>query len=72
MRANKPQEAEAAARIALQQHPGNAWGLFALIEGLMKQNGTADELSSLQTQLSTAWEFADHPIRCPCPIFVIW
>ena len=72
MRANKPQQAEAAARQALADHPNNAWGLYALLESLLKQNGTAQELTGLQRQLEDAWLQADQTIRCPCPIFVIW
>ena len=72
MRANKPHEAEHAARLALQTHPENAWGLYALLESLLKQNGTSAELSELQTRLEAAWAHADRTIKCPCPIFVIW
>ena len=71
MRANKPKEAEQAAGQALQQHPENPWGLYALLEALLKQNGTASEILDIQQRLQHAWRNADQPIRCPCPIFVI-
>ncbi|KAK9793232.1 hypothetical protein WJX73_009381 [Symbiochloris irregularis] len=72
MRAHKPQQAEQAAREVLELHPDNPWGLYALLESLLKQNGTSTESGEVHARLKHAWRGADEPITCPCPIFVIW
>lgn len=71
-RANKPEEAEVVSRQALTLYPDNAWGLYALLESLKNQHKDTDEIRQVQAQLDQAWHWADRPIKCPCPIFVVW
>ena len=59
-------------RQALSLYPNNPWGLYALLESLKKQDRGAAEVQQVQMQLDEAWQWADRPINCPCPIFVIW
>ena len=71
-RAENPTEAEVVSLEALRRHPNNPWGQYALLESLKKQNRSAAEMQQLQKQLDESWQWADRPIKCPCPMFVVW
>ena len=71
-RTQNPAEAEVISRQALSLYPNNPWGQYALLESLKKQNRTAAEVQQVQMQLDESWQWADQPMNCPCPIFVIW
>ncbi|DBA83504.1 TPA: hypothetical protein ACH3X2_006432 [Trebouxia sp. C0005] len=71
-RTESPAEAEVISRQALGLYPNNPWGLYALLESLKRQDRGAAEVQQVQMQLDEAWKWADRPMKCPCPIFVIW
>ena len=71
-RTENPKEAEVFSQEALRRHPNNPWGQYALLESLKKQNRSAAEQQQVQRQLDESWQWADRPIKCPCPIFVVW
>jgi tetratricopeptide (TPR) repeat protein len=62
LEANRPAEAEAVYRAALEDHPNNGWCLFGLEQALLAQGKTA-EAARTRRQFEEAWDRADVWIR---------
>jgi tetratricopeptide (TPR) repeat protein len=62
LESNRPIEAEAVYRAALEDHPNNGWCLFGLEQALVAQGKTADARRTRQ-QFEEAWARADVWIR---------
>jgi tetratricopeptide (TPR) repeat protein len=62
--ADRPQEAEAIYRAALDRHPANGWALWGLAESL-KAQGQSAAAAAARTRFEQAWQHADVelPIR---------
>lgn len=70
-RLDDPAGAELASREALSMSPDNAWALYALRESLEGQ-ARMEEAKEVNMAVEAAWKQGDRPLRCPCPIFVVF